>query len=174
MSIEIEVLSGDASWPRAKPLLDTVWPPEAKATLPWGNIEMAHATLRVLIDSPEGLLCHVGLHLRTLTWNDRKCEVGGIGGVATHPDCRRRGYASIALNAAIQTLRDHEAVDFGLLFCEPRHAAFYGQRGWAAFDGEVYAEQAGQRIRFDAIAARVFDLRLKPRQGVIDLCGLPW
>ena len=36
-------------------------------------------------------------------------NIGGIGGVATHPDHRRRGYASVALNAAIQAASAGEA-----------------------------------------------------------------
>ena len=49
MSIEIEVLNGDASWPLAKPLYDAVWPPHVVATLPWAGITFAHAELRVLV-----------------------------------------------------------------------------------------------------------------------------
>ena len=40
--------------------------------------------------------------------------------------------------------------------------------------GEVYAEQPQGRVRFDAMAPFVFDFTRKPRDGVIDLCGLPW
>ena len=99
---------------------------------------------------------------------------GGIGGVATHVNFRRRGYASIALNAAIQTLKDEGATDFALLFCERHNAPFYMGRGWKPFEGEIYAEQRGGRIRFDAIAPYVFGLKREPLKGVIDLCGLAW
>ena len=58
MSIEIEVLNGDASWPQAKPLYDAVWPPHVVATLPWADIIFAHADLRVLVldDAGQALL----------------------------------------------------------------------------------------------------------------------
>jgi GNAT superfamily N-acetyltransferase len=46
-------------------------------------------------------------------------RAGGIGGVLTRENARRRGYASIALNAAIQTLKDEGSTDFALLFCRP-------------------------------------------------------
>jgi aminoglycoside 2'-N-acetyltransferase I len=175
MSIEIDVLNGDASWPVAEPLFNAVWPRDVVEKLPWGHIKWAHADLRVLIDSPEGgLACHVGIYFRTVSWNGRKFHAGGIGGVSTRPDCRRQGYASIALDAAIQTMRDYEAVQFALLFCEPHNFAFYRSRGWHAFAGEIYAEQPEGRIRFEAMAPFVFDLGQAPRQGVIDLCGLPW
>jgi aminoglycoside 2'-N-acetyltransferase I len=178
MSIEIDVLNGDSSWKRAEPLMQAVWPREVIEKLSWGHVKWAHADLRVLIDAPEdaqpGLACHVGVYFRTATWDGRKVQIGGIGGVSTRPDCRGRGYASLALNAAIRTLRDHEAVRFALLFCEPHNEAFYEARGWHAFKGEVYAEQPEGRIRFEAMAPYVFDFTRKPRDGIIDLCGLPW
>ena len=63
---------------------------------------------------------------------------------------------------------------FALLFCEPHNEAFYAARGWHAFKGEVHAEQPGGKIRFEAMAPYVFDFTRKPRDGIIDLCGLPW
>src|SRR5215203_1232367 len=120
MSIEIDVLNGDASWPLAKPLFDAVWPGDVVEKLPWADVVWAHADLRVLIEAPSGgLACHVGIYFRQATWDGHKVQSGGIGGVATRADCRRQGYASLALDAAIQTMRHHEAVQFGLLFCEP-------------------------------------------------------
>ena len=124
MSIEIEVLNGDASWPLAEPLFKAVWPPDVVAKLPWAGIVFAHADLRVLVqDETEDVLCHVGIYRREITWNGRKLRAGGIGGVMTREDSRRRGYASIALNAAIQTLKHEGATDFALLFCEPHNRA---------------------------------------------------
>jgi len=141
MSIEIEILSGDASWPVAAPLYNAVWPPKVVAKLPWANIVFAHADLRVLVaDENEGLVSHVGIYRREATWNGRKVRIGGIGGVLTHEGFRRRGFASIALNAAIATLKDERATDFSLLFCEPHHATFYGNRGWRPFTGEIFAQ----------------------------------
>ena len=126
MSIEIDVLNGDTSWPMAEPLFNAVWPPDVVQKLPWAGVVFAHADLRVLVQAePEGVVCHVGIYRREVTWNGRKVRAGGIGGVATREDSRRNGYASIALNAAIQTLKDEGATDFALLFCEPHNAPFY-------------------------------------------------
>jgi aminoglycoside 2'-N-acetyltransferase I len=175
MSIEIDVLNGDESWPMAKPLFDAVWPREVVETLPWGRFVFAYPELRLVVQADlEGVVCHVGIQRREVKWNGRKVRAGGIGGVLTREDFRHRGYASIALNAAIQSLKDEGSTDFALLFCEPHNVAFYAGRGWKPFDGEIYAEQPEGRIRFEATAPYVFDLRRAPRQGVIDLCGLPW
>ena len=175
MSIEIEVLNGDESWPLAEPLFKQVWPPEVVRTLPWADIVFAHAELRVLVQIEVGeAVCHVGIYRREVKWNGRRMRAGGIGGVLTRENYRRHGCASIALNAAIQTLKHEGSTDFALLFCEPHNAPFYVDRGWKPFDGEIYAEQPQGRVRFEAIAPYVHELRRAPRQGTIDLCGLPW
>ncbi|MDB5624417.1 MAG: acetyltransferase [Tardiphaga sp.] len=174
MSIEIDIVSGDVGWPYARPLLEAVWPTAEVAKSSWGHIEWAKADLRVLVETPDDVVCHVGLFFRTVLWKGRKHAIAGIGGVATHPDHRRSGYASIGLDAAVRTIRDREAIDFALLFCEPHNFAFYEARGWHRFDGVIMAEQAGARIRFEVMTPYVFDVKNAPREGAIDLCGLPW
>jgi aminoglycoside 2'-N-acetyltransferase I len=174
MGVEIEILTGDSSWPSVKPLFEAVWPQDVVEKLSWGHIVLAPADLRVLLESDEQLVCHVGITRREATWDGRKVRIGGIGGVSTHPDFRRRGFASVALNAAVQTLKDERATDFALLFCEPRQVDFFTGRGWKPFTGEVIAEQAGVPARFDALLPFVFYLKRAPHQGEIDLGGLPW
>lgn len=176
MSIEIDVLNGDASWPLAQPLMEAMRPRHVVEKLPWGHVKWAHADLRVLIDAPggDGLACHVGIYFRTVVWNGHKVHAGRIGSVSTREDCRGRGYASLALDAAVQTMRANEAVKFALLFCEPHNNAFYEARGWHRFAGEIWCEQPEGHIRFEAMAPFVFDIVRAPRQGTIDLCGLPW
>src|SRR6186997_434560 len=95
MSIEIDVLNGDASWPRAEPLMKAVWTAHVVEKLSWGHVKWAHADLRVLIDAPEdaaqpGLACHVGIFFRDAMWDGRKVQIGGIGGVSTREDCSGR------------------------------------------------------------------------------------
>jgi GNAT superfamily N-acetyltransferase len=176
MGIEIEILNGDRSWSRAEALFEQVWPQAGMEKLSWGHVKWAHADLRVLIETDDdALACHVGIYFRTVTWNGQKVHIGGIGGVATRADCRRRGYASIALEAAAQTMRDHDAAQFALLFCEPHNFEFYQSRRWQPFTGAVYAEQPEGRIHFEVMAPFVLDLKRRaPTLGTLDLCGLPW
>ena len=144
MSIEIDVLNADASWQRVEPLMKAVWPRRPGRKTSWGHIEWAHADLRVLIDAPDGgLACHVGIYFRTVTWNGHKVHLGGIGGVSTRDDCRRRGYASLALDAAVQTMRANDAVKFALLFCEPHNFAFYEARRWKPLREKSSANSPG-------------------------------
>src|SRR5437868_9738585 len=115
MSIEIDVVNGDASWAAVEALLDEVWPPHLLKTLPWGDAVFAHADLRVLLRAETGdLACHVGIFRRDVVWNGRKMRAGGIGGVATREAFRRRGNASIAPEAAVQTPKDDGSSAFAL------------------------------------------------------------
>jgi hypothetical protein len=76
MSIEIDVLNGNTSWPTAEPLFKIVWSPEIMARKPWRDVKWANAELRALIETPaDGLVCHVGIYFRTITWNGRKLHV---------------------------------------------------------------------------------------------------
>ncbi len=173
--IEIGIESGDASWPKAEPLLEAAWPTARMASLSWGHVVFAHADFRVFVEREgDGAVCHVGIFRRHASLNGRPVHIGGIGGVATRPDAKRRGYATLALNAAIATLKHEGSIAFALLFCEPRNEAFYRARGWHDFAGEVFVEQPGGRVRFEAMKPMVFDLVLKPRSGTLDLNGLPW
>src|ERR1700747_994502 len=176
MSIEIEIQNGDESWSLAEGLFKKVWPVEAVRELPWGHIRWADADLRVMIEAPDGgLACHVGIFFRNVNWNGRSVHIGGIGGGATRPPCRPRGYASISLNAAIQTMRDHDAAQFALLFCEPHNFEFYRSRGWQPFGGDIDVEPPAGKMRVTVMSPFVHDLtRPAPRLGTIDLCGLPW
>jgi ribosomal protein S18 acetylase RimI-like enzyme len=74
---------------------------------------------------------------------------GGVGGVATRLDFRGLGIASEVMREAVREMRDKHGVDFGLVFCEPRHAPLYKRLGWRFFEGEVFVEQPRQgRVRF--------------------------
>ncbi len=173
MSIEIDILNGSASWAKVKPLFDLVWTPEVLARS--GDVDWANPDLRVLIENENRqIISHVGLYFRDGLWNGRKARLAGVGGVTTHPDHRRKGYASVALDAAIQTIRHHEAIDFVLLVCDDEKMSFYAARKWQPFGGVLIVEQNGQQVKFDVMKPMIFDMAMRPRTGTIDLCGLPW
>ncbi len=172
MSIEIDILSGDAAWPTVRPLFEAVWPPDGAAQR--ATAERHHPTLRVLIESSGELVCQVGITIRIITWNGRKCQVGGLGELATRPDRRRQGFGSLALTAAVQTLRDHEAIDCGLAFCDAQQAGFFDARGWQRYDGAIVADQGGGKAPYRELTPLQLDLRRKVRGGTLDLCGSPW
>ncbi|WP_298261558.1 GNAT family N-acetyltransferase [Bradyrhizobium sp.] len=179
MSIEIEVVNGAQFRPQAETLFRQMEPHVTKddeSEPGWARVTWADPDLRILIETDDGeLACHAGIFFRTVIWNGQKVHIGGVGQIATHPDCRRRGYASIALNAAVHTMRDHDTAQFALLFCEPHNFEFYSSRGWQPFGGTVFAEQPEGKVRFEAMAPFVLDLKRRaPALGTLDLGGLPW
>jgi aminoglycoside 2'-N-acetyltransferase I len=118
-------------------------------------------------------LCAMLGSTRAAVWNDRDATIGGVGGVATHPDKRKSGSATAAMQTAMQWF-EREDMDFAVLFCEPHNYAFYRNLGWHQFDGDVFAEQPQGRVRFEVMTPFVYDLKFAPRDGTIDLRGLPW
>lgn len=171
----IEIVAGDASWQQAEPLLESAWPPEIVATLPWKDVFWADADWRVLVfDRADALIGHVGIFLRNATWDARPVKVGGIGSVATREDCRRQGVARAAMRHAAHEMQHAHGVDFALLFCEQRLAPIYEGFGWRKFEGDVFVMQPRGHVRFDVTEPYVLDVNLAPRDGVLDLCGLPW
>lgn len=173
--VRIEVQPGDAAWEVARPLFNAVWPPEVRATFSWAHVVWANAERRVLVwNDANELVCHVGFYSRPAKWDGLAVKIGGIGGVITRQDSRKQGHASTAIRLAVDDMKENDGADFALLFCEPHNFAFYRGLGWRRFTGDVFAEQPEGRVRFDVMAPFVFDLRLSPQSGVLDLCGLPW
>lgn len=171
----IEITVSNVGWPQAAPLLEAVWPSEVVAKLPWRDVVWANPDRRLLAFNRENeVICHLAIVLRDATCDGRAVKIGGIGGVATREDSRRQGVASTAMRRAIYELQETHKADFGLLFCEPRHASLYVTLGWHLFKGDVFVIQPQGRVRFGATDPYVFDLRIAPPAGVLDLCGLPW
>ena len=175
MSMRMEIVPGPVSRPLADPLLDAVWPSGTEARGPWGLVVWEEAARRILIWNDETEpVCHVGIHFREATLDGRAVRVAGIGAVGTRAEHRRRGFATAAMKKAAQHLEMAAELDFALLFCQPINFSFYNGLGWHRFGGEVFVEQPHGQVRFEVMAAFVLDLRLRPRTGVVDLCGLPW
>ena len=172
--MRIDIRPGDSAWEVAGPLLNAVWPPEIVATKAWGKLATAPADRRILVFDEGELVSHAGLFNRRGAWNGRDVRIGGVGGVATAERYRRRGYASAAMKVAIEALRGDDDSEFGLLFCEQHNVAFYRRLGWQPFEGSVFAEQPQRHIHHSSVAALVYDISIAPRDGTIDLRGLPW
>lgn len=112
--------------PGEKSSLRAVYPPETASTWPGLAIEWAAPQWSVIGWDMDGeAVCHIGVIIREARWNDRAVKIGGIGGVKTHPASRGRGFASAAIQRAVDFFRDQGSVDFGLLVCEPALIPFY-------------------------------------------------
>jgi len=166
----IEIVPADEGWRHAGTLLRSVLSPPPLRDVTWTAPD-----LRLLaFDGDGAIVAHIGILLREADWDGRAVRIGGIGDVVTREDSRRRGIAGILMRHAMREIADTHLADFGLLFCEPRHARVYEKLGWQKFAGEILALQPRGRVRFDVTDAYVLDLVLAPRGGTLDLRGLPW
>ena len=101
--------------------------------------------------------------------------VGGIGGVMTHPEHRRQGYAGHAVRRALELIRARDGVAFGLLVCESELAGYYGRLGWREFAGRLLVTQRGVPTEFVFNRVMVCEVSdSAPAAGTIDLQGPPW
>jgi GNAT superfamily N-acetyltransferase len=153
-----------------------VYPPEDVATWPGRAIEWAPSQWSVIGWDAEGAaLCHVGVILREARWNERAVMVGGIGGVKTHPASRGQGFASTAIQMAVDFFRNQEEIDFALLVCESRLVPFYERLGWQLLPGELLVTQQQATVPFTFNLPMTLPIRLQQAlSGTIDLQGSPW
>lgn len=129
-----------------------------------------------MVSTPEGeLVSHVGIVIRPGTLDGAPVRIGGIGSVKTHPRVEGRGYASAALRRAATSLHDDHQVAFSLLVCRDHLLPFYDRLGWLPFTGRLFVEQPTGRTLFTLNRPMVLSgVRAAPRDGLIDLNGLPW
>jgi alpha-ribazole phosphatase/probable phosphoglycerate mutase len=82
----------------------------------------------------------------------RKClllvRAGGLCGVQTDPDYRRRGFGRAAVQTATNLMFEQPAVGLGLLLSSQMAVPLYERLGWRVFDGPVYCEQPAGNINY--------------------------
>lgn len=101
-------------------------------------------------------------------------RVAGIGGVATHPDFQRLGYARQLMAATAGFIQQDLQIPFGLLICDGAPCEVYQKIGWTIVGDHLLYQQDGQRIK---LTTTVMALPLSEGSfpaGEIDLCGGPW
>ena len=119
-------------------------------------------------------MSHVEIINRMATVGGVSLRLGGIGGVATHPEWRGRGLATLALRLAEVWLRELLLADFGLLICSQARRPFYERLGWRVVDGPLVFDQPTGKVTFGDVTMVLPCLRSEWPTGTIDLRGLPW
>jgi aminoglycoside 2'-N-acetyltransferase I len=129
----------------------------------------------VLVTDESGdLVSYTGVFVRQAAVDGNPVLIGGIGGVATHPDHRGKGYAPLGMGRALDFLLGKEA-DFALLVCRDELVEYYAALGWRLFEDTVLNTQFGEPEVFTFNHVMVGDLAAKaPRHGTIDLNGPAW
>lgn len=159
-----------------KALTAAVYPPEVTAVSPGRHFQWAPPDYSILIFTPEGeLVSHVGIVVRTGTFDGVAVTIGGVGSVKTHPRAQGRGYASAGLRRAATALHDDHHVAFSVLVCQEHLLPFYNRLGWLPFAGHLLVEQPTGPTVFTLNRPMVLaGLSAAPQDGTIDLQGLPW
>lgn len=153
-----------------------VYPPETRDRRSSRRIAWTETDRIVPVADPGGSpVSMAGLLVRPARHDRKPVRIGGLGNVKTHPEARRQGYAEAALRESRRFLQEQDGLDFALLFCRAHNVPFYGKRGWQGFRGAVLVAQPQGAIRFTAYEVMCQDLeRPAPKDGTLDLCGLPW
>lgn len=119
-------------------------------------------------------MSYTGIVVIEGTVDGEPVRVGGLGGIATHPDTRGMGLARQSIEMALELMHDQEA-DFALLVCRDELISYYEGLGWRLFDGTLLVTQFGVREVFTFNNVMVRDVTSRaPRDEAIDLLGPPW
>lgn len=138
------------------------------------GLHWASGDWNVLLYVNDVLVSNVEVLTRVVTVNQEPLRIGGVGGVATWPEYRGRGYASQAMQRAAAFMRDDLALDFALLVCAHERVSLYESLGWQVVAGPMFFDQPGGKQQFDEVVM-ILSLNGKPwPPGKIDLMGLPW
>jgi GNAT superfamily N-acetyltransferase len=128
----------------------------------------------LLTDGTGQLVSYTGIVTRDVLVDGEPILIGGIGGVATHPGHRGKGYAPLGMSHALDFLLGMNA-QFALLVCRDDLVDYYDGLGWRLFEGTVVNTQFGEPEVFTYNNVMVGDLAsAAPREGTIDLLGPPW
>ena len=136
--------------------------------------EWANSDWMVLGRVAGEIVTQLGLLKREILVGSMLIPVGGIGGVATHPAWRRRGFSTALLREAAQFMQSEFKVPFGLLNCARKTQPFYGRLGWKTVATELwFTGNENRRLLKTPVMILPF-LKQEWPEGEIDLCGLPW
>jgi len=128
-----------------------------------------------LMGSREDMIAtSLGVVERNATVGGSPVRLGGIGGVATHPEWQRHGYGAALMHEANDFLRNELKVDFGLLVCSEKRSHFYVGLGWQIVKGPLMVDQPSGKVELKAVTMILPCTQENWPDGVIDLCGLPW
>lgn len=152
-----------------------VYPPEMAAAWAGRAIEWAPWEWSAVCWDENGhALAHAGALFRDGLADGKSVRIGGIGGVMTHPLERRRGFAKLVVDRALELLAEQQA-DFALLVCLPDVIPVYERLGWKMHPGDLLVRQHGQRVKFTFNVTMTYAIsNSAPPRGTIDLLGPPW
>lgn len=155
-------------------LKTAVYPPEPNAEWPGREREWARPGWMVLVSRETNIVSCTGIVLTEASVDGQMTVIGGVGGIATHPDHRGRGYAAVSVDEAIGWMRERGA-GFALLVCRDALVPYYAKHGWRLFEGVLRVTQFGEPEIFEFNEVMVRPVcGDAPSSGIVDLQGPPW
>ena len=157
-------------------LSHSVYPPGSEKDWPGRHLEWTGSQWDIQVTEESGrLVSYTGVTLRDASHNGRRVQIGGIGGVKTHPDFRGNGYAAMGLMRAAQFFDEQPDLEFALLVCAQSLIEYYTAFGWNEFGGHLLTAQHGETLEFVFNDVMVLTVHAPaPTSGTIDLLGPPW
>lgn len=138
------------------------------------DISWAPSILHIYGKIEARIVSNVGVIKREILVGDCRFMVGGIGGVATLPQYRRRGYARQLFEQANEYLKKDHDISFGMLFCAPEKVQYYALSGYIEVHNPLYIHIKGQRKLFTD-TKMVLPISTTPwPEGEVDIQGSPW
>lgn len=162
-------------WSGMRAMKEAVYPPEDFADDPVRSREWRSPQWWVLVSDAAGrVVSSTGIVLVEGEAEGASVRIGGVGGIATHPDHRGRGLAGHSVDIALQHMADNEAT-FALLVCREELVGYYEALGWRRFDGTTLNRQRGEMEVFTFNLVMVSDVvSAAPDEGTIDVAGPLW
>lgn len=156
-------------------LKEAVYPHDEVGEWEGASREWAGAQWGVFVRDDAGdLISYTGVVRREGYLDGSPASIGGVGGIATHPLHRGRGYAALGMGRALDFLAGRDT-DFALLVCRDELVPYYEGLGWRLFGGTVLTTQFGEPETFTFNRVMVGDLKsAAPDTGTIDLRGPAW
>jgi len=120
------------------------------------------------------LIGRVGIIDRLILVVDKQIRVGGISGVITKKELRKKGIGKIMMTEAVKAIKDKANTPFSLLLCRNEVSGFYEKIGWKVNDFPTTFEQPQGKIEFPNLTMTYGCEGTFFPAGPIDLNGLPW
>ena len=140
----------------------------------WDRLVYAAPQWYVVGTFKGALIGRVGIIKRSISVNGTPLEAGGVTGVVTEPDYRRRGVARRLVGHALEFLQDEHQVSLALLTCNRKLGPLYEKLGWRVVPGPTaYVQPDGDRICPGLTMVAECGSMSWP-EGPIDMRGLPW
>jgi len=120
------------------------------------------------VEDDGAVVAHAAVVPRTLVAGERPLQTGYVEGVATRADRRRRGLATLVMEAAGRVVR--EGYQLGALSDGSRVPGFYQRLGWEVWPGPTFVAGPDGPVRTAEEDGSVLVLRT-PATGELDPTG---